>query len=441
MESLSAAGRRLIDRKILLVFCLGNFISFVDRINVSYAALEMNREIGLTPELFGFGAGLFFIAYAGLEIPSSYFLVRLGGPKWFARIMISWGICSAAMGLATGHVSFSVLRFIVGACEAGFAPGAYYYFARWYPASQLGRVYSRWILASIIASIVAGPLAAVLLNVNAFGLSGWRWMFFAEGIPAVALGLYILKFLPRDPASAQWLAPGDRRVLLQLAEVRDGHGVALRTFWTAFLSLRVWTYAVCFFVYLCFGFGYTLWLPQVVKSLFAGSSSVFISLMSTVPWLCAAAGTLLLGWSSDRLGDRRWHLAGAAFWAATFLLVGISTNGMATFIMLCLVGFSLNAFIAVFVSVPTAELKGVGAASGLSIINAVGGIGGFMGPYAFGALRQATGSFYDGMLFFGCMAIIAGLIPVVFKGAFPSFGAGREAGSVGAVAVGELDSP
>jgi ACS family tartrate transporter-like MFS transporter len=420
MDSISVGGRRLIGRKVLLVLCLGNFVSFLDRVNVSYAALAMNREIGLTPALFGFGAGLFFVAYALLEVPSNYGMVRAGGPRWFSAIMISWGVSAAAMAFVRGPSSFFALRFLLGACEAGFAPGAFVYFTRWYPRPQMGRVNAAWILTSVTANIFAGPLAAVMLKWNAFGLSGWRWMFLAEAAPAILLGIYILKRLPRDPRSALWLSAHDRDAVLRATARVDGDGVDLGTFARAFSSGRVWLYSACFCIYLSAAYGFSLWLPQVLQSTFARSSNAEISLISVVPWLCAAAGAVLLGFNSDRVGDRRWHLAFTAFWVGACLISGVWMSGLPSLVMVCLAAFGLNAFIVLFVAVPMGELKGVGAASGLAIINGVGATGGFAGPYIFGVLRQWTGSFHYGMVFFGCMAILAGLIPLIYARAFPS---------------------
>jgi ACS family tartrate transporter-like MFS transporter len=419
MSALSAKGHELINRNILLVFCIGNFISFLDRVNVSYAALEMNKAIGLDPAMYGFGAGLFFIAYALFEVPANYFLVRLGGPRWFAIIMISWGLSAAAMSLVAGPTSFYLLRLLLGVCEAGFAPGAYYYFTHWFPKSQLGRVNAAWVFATIVAMIVAGPLAASLLKFDAFGVAGWRWMFLVEAIPAVALGVYIYLRLPRGPESASWLSADDRSTLRAITGDVEAHDVNIDGFWKAFGFAHVWLYAACYFFYLQVAFGFSLWLPQVLKSQFAGLSSVKVSLVAMVPWVCAALGTILIGRHSDRTGDRRWHLVLVAFWVGSFLIAGVLTSGMLSFFMTCLAAFGLLSFVALFIAVPMGQLKGTGAASGIAIIVAAGGLGGFIGPYVFGLLRSHTGSFNAGIVFFGCMAMVAGLVPLLLPKSFP----------------------
>ncbi|MGD9842769.1 MAG: MFS transporter [Steroidobacteraceae bacterium] len=419
MGILSAQGQRLINRNVLLVLCIGNFISFLDRVNVSYAALEMNQAIGLDPAMYGFGAGLFFIAYALFEVPSNYFLVRIGAPRWFAFIIIGWGISAATMSLVTGPTSFYLLRFLLGVFEAGFAPGCYYYFTHWYPKSQLGRVNAAWVFATIIAMIVAGPLAASLLNFEAFGLAGWRWMFLVEAMPAIALGIYIYLRLPRDPESATWLSTNDRDALLAIRQSVASHDVNTGGFWKSFASTHVWLYSACYFLYLQVAFGFSLWLPQVLDSQFAGMSSVMVSLVAVVPWACAALGTVLVGYHSDRTGERRWHLVVIAFWVGGFLIAGVQTSGLLSFFMTCLAAFGLLSFIALFIAVPMGQLKGTGAASGIAIIVATGGLGGFVGPFVFGLLRTYTGSFGTGIVFFGCMAMLAGLVPLFFPNAFP----------------------
>lgn len=389
-------GRRLVPFLLLLfVAC------YLDRVNVGFAALQMNRALGLSAAAYGLGAGVFFLGYCVLEIPSNLALARVGARRWIARIMISWGVISAATMLARGVGSFYLLRFLLGAAEAGFFPGVIYYLGEWFPARARARVIARFMVALPIAGIVSGPLSGALLGLQGrLGLAGWQWVFLVEGIPSILLGFVALAFLTDRPEDAAWLPEPERAWLVarlrgerERCLQRHAHGVR-----RALASGIVWRLGLLQGLSLTSGlYALGFWLPAIVKAS-SGASDLRVGVLSAVPYLTAAVGMVLIGAHSDRSGDRCAHIALCSL--ATALGFAASAFLHAPALALAALGLAaVGTFGAMgpFFALPAGFLTGDGAAAGIALINSLANVTGFAVPYGVGLLRDATGGYAAGL--------------------------------------------
>ncbi len=382
--------------RLLPFLLLLYIISWLDRVNVGFAKLQMNEDLGLSDTMYGFGAGIFFLAYAACEIPSNLLLVRYGARIWIARIMITWGLISAGMMFVQGEWSFYFMRVLLGAAEAGFLPGIVYYLSQWFPRAHRAKAVS-WFMIGIPLSIVfGGPLSGWLLGFDGhLGLHGWQWMFLVEGLPAVLLGFVVLGFLTEKPADARWLTAEQRTWLSGRIEAEHNaavaqHGVSLRQ---ALAHPTVWMLAVIMFCCQTGSYGLTLWVPTIVKGL-SGYTDLQVGLFSAIPYIAAAIGMVLIGRSSDRTGERFLHVAvPSAIGALGFVATGMISAPMAAMVALSVAAVGDYATRGPFWALPGRFLSGSSAAAGIALINAMGAVGGFIGPYAVGYLKDTTGSF------------------------------------------------
>lgn len=381
--------------------------AFLDRINVGFAKIGMQADLGFGEAVFGLGAGIFFLSYFLLEVPSNMLLARFGARRWIARIMVSWGLLSVATLFVQTPTQFYVLRFLLGAAEAGFFPGVMLYLTRWYPAQRRGRVITLFMAAIPVASIVGGPLSGWILRAfaDAQGLAAWQWLYLIEGVPAVLLGLVTLWYLPDAIADARWLSPAEKQLLQQRVDSDARHAVAHRMR-DAMGSPLVWLLAFVNFTFLA-GITLAFWMPSMLRG--AGvKDTVQIGWMVAVPYVLAVVGMLVLGRSSDASGERRWHTVvpglvcaagvGAMPWALhdpmLLLLAGIAALGG---------NVIANAL---YWNLPTAVLSGAAATVGIAFINAFGQIAGFASPSVFGWLFAATGSATMGLgILAACIAL------------------------------------
>jgi ACS family tartrate transporter-like MFS transporter len=401
-RAVARARRRLVPFLFLLYV-----VAYLDRVNVGFAALQMNADLGLSPSAFGFGAGVFFLGYFLFEVPSNLMLHRLGARIWIARILISWGAASTAMAFLTTANAFHVLRFVLGAAEAGFFPGVILYLTYWFPARERARTVALFMTATAVAGLVGAPLSGALLSMDGLlGVRGWRWMYLIEGLPAIALGFVVPRVLTDRPEQADWL-PEDERAALVAEMAREHQAVGERphtTLRAAFADPDVWRLSALYFGLVVGLYGIGFWLPQIVKGL-ARLSDFEIGVVSAGPYLVAALGMLAVAGYSDRSGRRRGVVASSALVAAAgFLGAGLSTNAVASLAWLSLAALGVWASLAPFWSLPTAFLRGSAAAGGIAFVNSVGNLGGFAGPYVIGFARDLTGSFGAGLL-----ALAAGL--------------------------------
>jgi D-galactonate transporter len=413
MSDIERATMARVTWRLLPFLLLLYIISWLDRVNVGFAKLQMNSDLGLSETAYGFGAGIFFLAYAACEIPSNLLLVRYGARLWIARIMITWGLISAGMMFVQGETSFYAMRFLLGAAEAGFLPGIVYYLSQWFPRLHRARAVS-WFMIGIPLSIVfGGPLSGWVMDRfdEYLGLHGWQWMYLVEGLPAVFLGFVVLGFLTEKPADARWLTAEQRewlsaRIHAEHTEAETRHRVSLQQ---AIGHPTVWLLAIIMFCCQTGSYGLTLWVPTIVKGL-AGYTDFEVGLFSAIPYIAAAAGMILVGRSSDRSGERFLHVAiPSVIGAAGFIATGMITAPMAAMLALSIAAVGDYSTRGPFWALPGKFLTGSAAAAGIALINAMGAVGGFIGPYAVGYLKDATGSFASplyllaGILFAGAI--------------------------------------
>jgi len=403
--ALAKARRRLLPFLFVLYV-----VSYLDRINVGFAALQMNAALHFSSVTYSLGAGVFFLSYTLLEIPSNVILARVGARVWIARIMITWGLVSAAMMFVRSAPAFYLLRFALGAAEAGFFPGIIYCLTRWFPRRERARAIAGFMTAVVVAGIIGGPLSGLLLSLDGRGgLAGWQWLFVVEGLPAVALGVLVLRFLPEQPSDASWLSHEEQQALTaRLAEesAELSGPSAVHTIRGAMTSGRVWLLAAVYFTIPVALYAMGFWMPQIVRNA-SGAGDLTVGLLSAIPYAVAAVGMVIIGRNSDRTGERRWHIAltamvGGAAFAATGLVHGIVPS-IAT---LSLAMLGLASMLGPFWAFATSFLSGIGAAAGIALVNSVGNVGGFVGPNVIGYLRQTTHGYPSGLVVVG--AILAG---------------------------------
>ncbi|HEY6124137.1 MAG TPA: MFS transporter [Steroidobacteraceae bacterium] len=416
MTELERSTMARVTWRLLPFLLLLYIISWLDRVNVGFAKLQMNSDLGMSDTAYGFGAGIFFLAYAACEIPSNLLLVRFGARRWIARIMITWGLISAGMMFVQGEKSFYVMRLLLGAAEAGFLPGIVYYLSQWFPRPERARAVS-WFMIGIPLSIVfGGPLSGWLLGFEGhLGLHGWQWMFLLEGLPAVVLGFVVLGYLTDKPADAKWLTAEQREWLSRTIEAEHlvaqaRHRVSVRE---VLEHPTVWLLAAIMFCCQTGSYGLTLWVPTIVKGL-SGFNNFEVGLISALPYIAAAAGMVLIGRSSDRTGERFMHVAiPTAIGAIGFVFTAILKSPIPAMIALTVAAVGDYGTRGPFWAMPGKFLTGSAAAAGIALINAMGAVGGFVGPYAVGYLKDTSGNFESG-LFLLAGILFAGSVLTLF---------------------------
>jgi ACS family tartrate transporter-like MFS transporter len=390
-------------------------IAYIDRVNVGYAGLGMSKELGFDPAVFGFGAGIFFIGYFLLEIPGSIIVEKWSARKWLARIIISWGLLATLMGFIQNSTHFYVARFLLGLAEAGFFPGVIVYLSHWFRYRDRARVIAMFMAAVPLANIFGAPVSGLILGVHGWGLAGWRWVFILEGIPAVIFGVITLFYLTDKPQQAHWLVPEEREWIdAELAREREERkSIRSYTIAEGMRNLKVIRLALAYFFGVTAVYGFTFWLPTIVKGL-AGYGNLVTSLIAAIPFCVGLLAMQVAGWSSDRTGERRWHAALAlAAVSLGFVLSAAaysSGNVVLAIAMFCVVGAGLYSFMPPFWALPAAFLTEAAAAACIGMINSVGNLGGFAGPYIVGALVKRTGTFYAGIIYLSISALAAALL-------------------------------
>lgn len=412
-ESVDVDLRRTTLTKVawrLLPFLLLLYvIAWLDRVNVGFAALQMNADLGFSASVYGFGAGVFFVGYALFEVPSNLILARVGARRWIARIMVTWGLLSVAMMFVRDPLSFYSVRFLLGVAEAGFLPGIIYFLGNWFPSAERARALSWFMLAIPLSTVIGSPLSGVILSLDGWhGLQGWQWLFLLEGLPAVLLGFVVLGYLTDTPEQARWLAPPQREWLAatmraEHAHAVQRHGVSLKA---ALLHPTVWQLCVILFACQTGSYGLTLWIPQIVQG-FSDFSPFSIGLIAAIPYIAASVGMIVIGAHSDRTGERFKHIAVPSVIAA----VGFATSAFLTTPVPAMIALTVAAVGDLstrgpFWALPTRFLTGSAAAGGIALINTIASLGGFVGPYAVGYVRDVTGSFAGGLIFLAVLLAI-----------------------------------
>jgi ACS family tartrate transporter-like MFS transporter len=407
-----------VRRRLIPFLFLLYIVSYLDRINVGFAALQMNQALGLSSTAFGLGAGIFFLSYTLFEIPSNVILARVGARLWIARIMITWGLVSAGMMFARTATHVYVLRFLLGAAEAGFFPGIIYYLTQWFPRPERARSIAGFMTATLVAGIVGGPISGALLSMHgAAGLAGWQWLFLLEGVPAVVLGFAALRLLPDRPRDARWLTKDERLSLeiLLLADAQAGPP-DVESVSAALSSRRIWVLAAVYFTIPLTLYAIGFWLPQMIKSSISitsapGTSDFAVGILSAIPYLAGTVGMTITAHHSDRVGERRWHIVTAALCGGCAFALSAAVNsvvGSLVTLSFALVG--LASMFGPFWALATSSLGGVGAAAGIALINSIGNTGGFVGPYLLGAVHDATHSFAWGFVVIGAVLAFVPLL-------------------------------
>jgi len=422
---------RRIDLRLLPYLFVLYVVAYLDRVNVSFAAPGLVRTLGFSSSVFGLGAGMFFAGYVLCEVPSNLILRRVGARLWIARIMLSWGLVACSMAFVHASWSFYCLRFLLGVAEAGFLPGIIYTLTLWYPPARRARVVALFMAATSVAGLIGAPLSGLLLELDgALGLFGWQWMFVLEGLPAVLLGLSVLRLLPDGPGDAPWLSPAERAELAQaLAQGPDdatptspgpdAHQ-ALRPALAALArDPRVWLLSFAYFA-LCLGmYGLVMWMPTLLGELLGPSATPErVGLLAAVPYLGGAVGMVLVGRHSDRTGERRWHTAGPLFASSAGFLLSLWPGGAALLGLsgpwwsLCcftLATIGVWGLLGPFWTLPTSFLTGTAAAAGVALVNSIGNTGGFVGPALVGIVRDATGSHVAGFAGIAAFMLLGGV--------------------------------
>jgi MFS transporter, ACS family, tartrate transporter len=426
MQNSEAGAIGKVSARLIPFLIVCYFIAYLDRVNVGFAALTMNKALGLTATMFGFGAGIFFFTYFLFEVPSNLFLDRFGARKWIARIMVSWGICSGAMafipqiahatGLGTDTVFYSI-RALLGFAEAGFFPGIIFFLTLWFPAAYRGRIVGSFMAAIPASSAIGAPISGLILGMNGIGgLDGWQWLFIIEASPAVLLGFVTYFYLTDRPADARWLAADERTWLSDRldAERRQREAVHNLSVWQAMLNPRVWALALVYFGTVACNYGVGFWLPQIIKAF--GLSNAMTGWVTAIPYAIGAVFMVWYGYHSDATGERKAHTAIALLIAAAGIAGSTLTgNPTLTIIAFTICACGVFGSLPVFWTLPTAVLSGTAAAAGIAVINSIGNLAGFAGPYAMGWIKDATGSFTGGLLLIAALAIAAMVIVLVLS--------------------------
>jgi len=383
--------------RLLPLMMLLYFFNITDRVNVGFAALTMNRDLGFSPAVYGFGASAFFIGYALFQIPANAILERVGARRWIFLILLVWGALSAANAAVHNAQQFYAVRILLGIVEAGFFPGMILYLTYWFTKSFRARLVALFMAAVPLANMVGAPLSSLILELNgAGGLAGWQWLFVLEGVPTILLAFVVLTILPDKPANAPWLNDQERSIIA--ARLKSDDTSEHRDFLAVFGDLRVYALGVVYFGYSIAFYGVGLWMPLIVQGM--GVSNLMIGFVIAPAYFVAVIAMILWGRSSDRRGERVWHVALPALMMMTAFLIGsVVQNNFVVYLMLSLVLVGSMALQGPFWVLPSTFLGSAAAASGIALINTMGtAAGGFAGPYIVGLLKQATGGYALGMV-------------------------------------------
>ncbi len=411
--------RRLSIRLLPFLFLL-YIVAYIDRINIGFAALQMQGQLGFSDAVYGAGAGMFFAGYLFFQIPSNWVLERVGPRRWIAFLLLAWGIVSSSMMFIRGIDSFYALRFLLGVAEAGFFPGMIFYLRTWFPSEARARAVAIFMTASPMAGVIGGPLSGALLNMhNIGGLAGWQWMFLLEGIPAMLLSGIVLVYLSESPQTAQWLTESQRDWLIRTLEDEQRSAVPVAS--TSKLEVlkigAVWMLALIYFGMNTTVYGVSFWLPKLIRSQ-SNMGTFQIGLLTALPYVVTAVAMVLVGLRSDRTGERRWHVATCALLGAVALVTAAySSSFIPMFIGVGLAALMANSMYGPYWAMPTALLPRALAATGIALINSLGNTGGAFGPYMIGLLRTESGAFRGGLLVLALWLVIAAITTLALSAA------------------------
>jgi ACS family tartrate transporter-like MFS transporter len=419
-SELETSTIRAISWRLIPFLVLAYFFSYLDRVNLGFAALTMNAELKFSPTVFAWGAGIFFIGYFIFEVPSNLALEKFGASRWIARIMVSWGIISASMALVSGESSFYGLRFLLGVAEAGFFPGIILYLTYWYPAEYRARFLAAFAIAVPISTVIGAPVSGLSLGLDgAMGLKGWQWLFIIEGVPSVLLGIVTWFYLTDRPERANWLTAEQKTWLASRLDA----GIAAKqaathlTLVEALRSPKVLALSLIYFGFVGALYGMQFWLPQIVKAF--GFTNVETGFVTAIPYLFGTVAMILWARHSDASRERVFHVGAPLLLTAVALAAaGYLVDASTTMVVLTVATVGVFCTFGVFWTLPTAWLSGTAAAGAIALINSIGNLAGFGGPYLMGWVTQTTGNTQNGLLVLAVLPLIGGLL--VFLGGHES---------------------
>jgi MFS transporter, ACS family, tartrate transporter len=410
----SAVVSRLMWRLMPFLFLL-YVVAYLDRINVSFAVLQMRGQLGITDRAYGRAAGMFFAGYFFFQLPSNLVLEKFGVRRWISGLMVTWGVISCLMIFIRGPVSFYVMRFLLGAAEAGFFPGMIFYMKQWFPARARARAVAWFMTANPIAGIVGSPISGALLGLHVAALSGWQWMFLMEGVPAIVLGATVFWTLTDQPQEAHWMRENERTWLLETLtrERQSESSLSKSSLWEVLISPRIWMLSLVYFGVSTAMYGLTLWLPSVIRESY-GLTYFWTSMVVPIPFAVTIVAMVLVGMHSDQTNERRWHTAIPAFVGAAALL----TAGYASAPVLVVAGIGLGlvcaeSMVGPFWAMATSRVAGLSAAAAIAVINSLANLGGYFGPDIIGLFRTANGGFRGGLLAIAATVALSGTTALI----------------------------
>ncbi|MEU6696421.1 MFS transporter [Pseudonocardia sp. NPDC046786] len=416
-ELLDSAVRKVF-RRVVPLFVVMLICNQLNRSNIGYAQTYLEADVGIGAAAYGLGAGLFFVAYALFELPSNMMMERFGPKVWLTRIMVSWGLISAAMMFVQGPVSFYVLRFLLGAAEAGFFPAIIFFFTRWLPHSHRGRATAIFVAGSSVAAALSGPLSGPLLSMHGLlDLHGWQWLFLLEGLLSVVVGLFAYTRLDSRIPDARWLTAGERTALGDTIDREDaeraaGTDPATVSRWTLLVQPAVLMFCLIYFAIQLSIYANTFWLPTIVRRI-EGTDDITVGLLSSLPWICAVIAMYLTGKASDRLGRSRPLLVGCLLVAAAGTFAAAVVAPWLALIMLCIAAMGFKSASPLFWTIPQSTVHPMALAAVIAVVNSLGNLGGFVAPYGFGLIKEATGEVTWGLYGLAGFCLLAALLVVM----------------------------
>jgi MFS transporter, ACS family, tartrate transporter len=411
-------ARRRIAWRLLPYLFLLYIIAFLDRVNVGFAGLEMSRQLNFSDRVFGLGAGIFFIGYFIFEIPGALIVEHWSARRWIARILITWGIVTVFVAAVHTPRQFYLARFLLGLAEAGFFPGLVVYLTHWFRAEDRAKAVAMFMAAIPISNIIGSPFAGWILGVHWLGLPGWRWLFVMEGIPAVIFGIHTLFYLTDRPAQAKWLRADEREwIAEELRREKEAKSRVLSlSVWQALRRREVLLLTLCYFLGIIGIYGFIIWFPTILKRA-TGLPNMAVTLLAALPYVVGLGAMLWTGWHSDRVRERRWHTAVPLLLGGVCLGLALALRSdlLLSFLSMIVVGACTMAFMPPFWALPTELLTASAAAASIGLINSVGNLGGFAGPFFVGYLRTRTGSFAPGLIFLLVSLLLSGIVVLALR--------------------------
>ncbi|KIH85783.1 MFS transporter [Pseudomonas batumici] len=412
-DSLLAAAVAKVKRHVLPLFVIMFIVNYIDRVNIGFVRTHLEHDLGIGAAAYGFGAGLFFIGYALLEVPSNILLQKVGARIWLTRIMFTWGLVATAMAFVQNETHFYILRFLLGVAEAGFFPGVIYYFTRWLPGVERGKAIAIFLSGSAVASLISGPLSGALLQIEGLGWHGWQWMFIIEGLASVVLCGFTWFWLDSTPADAKWLSVAEQQRLVQAIEdeqhERDASMPVKPSIWTLLKDRQILLFCVLYFCIQLTIYAATFWLPSIIKKM-GQLTDLQVGLFNSIPWLISIIAMYAFAAASGKWKHQQAWVASALLIAALGMFMSTTGGPIFAFVAVCFAAIGFKSASSLFWPIPQAYLDARIAAAVIALINSTGNLGGFVAPATFGLLEERTGSIQGGLYGLAATSVIAAIL-------------------------------